>query len=317
MSSEITLHQLRLLREVSARDTIAAAADSLGYTASAVSQQLASLERAAGVPVLERVGRNVRLTDAGRELVHHADRLLSGVEAAQLAVERLANAVEGTLTLSVYESVATTLLPALLHELGVRYPALSIRTRQWEPDSAIDALARGELDLAFTIDYPHAPASPRTDVVRFPILDDRFHLVVPADQHPGTDVIALDQYADHQFIASPISESCGRCVVLACRGAGFEPDVVHQIDDYTTAVRLVAAGHGVALVPDLGLNEIPPGVAVIDLADPVIRRVELSCRTTSADRPAIIAVRDTLLHCVDSTIDHLAPAASRDQRTRL
>jgi DNA-binding transcriptional LysR family regulator len=260
-----------------------------------VSQQLAGLERAAGVPVLERAGRNVRLTDAGRELVRHADRLLAGVEAAQLAVEQLANGVEGTLTLSVYESVATTLLPVLLRELGARYPALSIRTRQCEPDEAIEALVRGELELAFTIDYPHAPATPRTDVVRFPILDDRFHLVVPADQRPGTDAIELSQYADHAFVASPLSESCGRCVILACRRAGFEPDIVHQIDDYPTTLRLVAAGHGVALVPDLGLRQVPDDVAVVELADPLIRRVELSCRATSAGRPAITAVRDTLL----------------------
>lgn len=294
MHSDITLHQLRLLREVAERRTIAAAAETLGYTPSAVSQQLAGLERCTGVAVLERVGRNVRLTDAGRELVRRADSLLAGVEEAQVALERIGSSVQGVLQLSVYESVASTLLPPLLAEVASLHPALSIRTRQLDPDVAVDELALGDLDLAFAIDYRHAPSPPRTDIERFPILDDRFHLVVPSSDSEARDGVALHELAGRPFIASPPDWSCGRCVIVACRSAGFEPDIVHQIDDYPTTLKLVAAGQGVALVPDLGLADPPPGIRVVELADPIVRTVELATRTASAQRPAIVAVLEIL-----------------------
>jgi DNA-binding transcriptional LysR family regulator len=294
MQAEITLHQLRLLREVAGRRTIAAAADSLGYTPSAVSQQLAGLERSTGIAVLERVGRNVRLTDAGRELVRHADGLLSGVEAAQVALERVNGSVQGTLEMSVYESVAATLLPPLLADLAARHPHLSIRTRQMDPDVAIDELAMGDLDLAFTIDYHHAPDAPRNDIERFTILDDHFHLAVPADDELEGTSVSLTAVAARAFIASPPDWSCGRCVLVACRNAGFEPDIVHQIDDYPTTLKLVGAGQGVALIPDLGLVDAVPGVRVLDLETPITRSVQIAYRIASAQRPAIIAVRDAL-----------------------
>ncbi len=210
---EMSLQQLRMLREVANRQTIAAAADSLGYTASAVSQQLSGLEKATGVAVLERVGRNVRLTDAGRELVRHADDLLAGMEAAQVAIERLSCEVRGTLAITVFESVAATMLVPLLDKLAVRHPDLHLRTRQMDPDLAMDALASGELDLAFTIDYPHAPAPLRDDVTRYSLLDDILYLVVREDDPLAAQGrVRLADLAPRPFIASPSGMSCGRCV---------------------------------------------------------------------------------------------------------
>lgn len=291
---DFNLHQLRMLREVARRKTIAAAAESLGYTSSAISQQLANLEKATGVAVLERVGRNVRLTDAGRELVRHADDLLARFEAAQVAVERVNNEVRGQLDMAVYESVAATLLAPLLARLRSAYPDLSLRTRQADPDQALDALAAGDIDLAFAIDYRHAPAPPRDDIVRFPLLEDRFHLVVAENDALRGPRVALADLANRPFISSPPSLSCGRCVVSACRDAGFDPDIVHQLDDYPTTLLLVAAGEGVALVPDLGLIEKPPGIRVIELEGTFSRTVQLAYRSASAGRPSIVAVRDAL-----------------------
>ncbi|MGH9151828.1 MAG: LysR family transcriptional regulator, partial [Acidimicrobiales bacterium] len=172
------MQQLRMLREVAQRGTIAAAASFMGYTPSAVSQQLGALERTTGVAVLERVGRNVRLTDAGRELVRHATELLAGLDAALVAMERVANEVRGDLVVSVYESVAATLLVPLLERLAVSHPGLRLRTRQLEPDAAIDDVAAGDVDLAFTIDYAHAPARRRPAVTRFSLVEDFFRVVV-------------------------------------------------------------------------------------------------------------------------------------------
>ena len=288
---DFSIQQLRMLREVAERGTIAAAADALGYTPSAVSQQLGALERGTGVEVLERVGRNVRLTDAGRELVRHAEELLRGMEAAQAALEQVGTEPRGVLEVAVYESVASTLLPEILNRLAIEHPDLQLRTRQIDPDQAIDALALGEIDLAFAIDYTHTPAPRRPGIERDRIVDDHFHLVVPDDHHLQGPVVDLADLADERFIASPLEMSCGRCVAAACRAAGFEPDVVHQLDDSPTTVRLVAAGQGIGLVPDLGLVHAIDGVRILDLATPVVRNVELAYRTASAERPAITAVR--------------------------
>lgn len=296
---EFTIQQLRLLREVATRGTIAAAAAAIGYTPSAVSQQLAGLERAVGTPPLERVGRNVRLTDAGRELVRHADDILARVEETQVALERLQGEARGELSISVYESVGSTLLAPLLRLLAVRHPALRLRSQFLDPEFAIDALAMGELDLAFTIDYADAPEEPRTDVIRELVLNDQFYLVVPDDDHLTGPTVSLDKVADRPFVASPPHLSCGRYVVMACRRHGFEPDVVHQLDDYPTTLRLVAAGVGVSLVPSLGLVDVPPGVRTIPLRTPVARQVQLAYRTASADRPAIGAIRTALADVVD------------------
>jgi DNA-binding transcriptional LysR family regulator len=295
----MSLQQLRMLREVANRNTIAAAADSLGYTSSAVSQQLSGLEKATGVAVLERVGRNVRLTDAGRELVRHAEDLLAGMEAAQVAIERMAGEVRGSLTITIFESVAGTLLVPLLDRLAERHPELQMRTLQMDPDLAMDALASGELDLAFAIDYPHAPAPRRDDVTRFSLFDDVLRLVVNEDDElAGASVVRMADLADRAFISSPVGLSCGRCVVVACRDAGFEPDVAHQVDDFATSLHLVTAGRGVALIPDLGLVDLAPNLRVVDIDPPVSRLVQLAYRSTNVDRPAIVAVQDALCEIV-------------------
>ena len=307
---DFTLQQLRLLREVATRGTIAAAATAVGYTPSAVSQQLAGLERAVGMAVLERVGRNVRLTDAGRELVDHANQLLTDVEAAQVALERVAGEARGQLLVSIYQSVGSTLLAPLLSLLATRHPDLQLRTQFFDqnPDEAIDRLAMGELDLAFAKDYPDAPEEPRDGIVRELLLDDRFALVVADDDPLTGPTVSLDQLADRPFIASPPGVSCGRRVVTACRQHGFEPNIVHELDDYPTAMQLVAAGVGISLIPSLGLVHAPPGVRAIALDEPVSRHVQLAFREASADRPAVVAVRAALADVI-ADLDIPVPAA--------
>ncbi len=291
---DISLQQLRILCEVAERGTIAAAADSLGYTPSALSQQLRNLENATGVAVLERVGRNVRLTDAGRELVGHARSLLAGLEAAQAAVERVSQEVKGTLTMGTFESVAANALPALLARLAEDHPQLRIRTAELEPDEAITALASGDMDLSFTVDYRHAPTAPTPGIRRDTVVEEYFRLVVADDDPLTGTTVPLADLADRSFICSSPRLSCGRCIVTACRSAGFEPDIAHINDDYPTALQLVAAGQGVALIPDLGLVQRPRGVRVLETSPKFSRTVQIAIREASADRPAIVAVLRTI-----------------------
>ncbi len=288
---DVSIQQLRVLREVAARETIAAAAESLGYTPSALSQQLRNLERATGVPVHERVGRNVRLTDAGRELVGHARSLLDGLEAAQAAVERVTDEARGTLTMGTFESVAATALPPLLSGLAAAHPDLRLRTAELDPDEAIASLASGDIDLSFAVDYPHAPAPPTPGIRRDTVVEEPFRLVVADDDPLTGHSVALADLVDRPFICSSPKLGCGRCIVTACRTAGFEPDIADVNDDYSIALHLVAANQGVALIPDLGLVRRPDGVRVLDTEPRFSRTVQVAYREASADRPAIVAVR--------------------------
>ncbi|MEM7139458.1 MAG: LysR family transcriptional regulator [Actinomycetota bacterium] len=292
---DLTLHQLRLFLAVVDHGTIAAAADAVGYTPSAISQQLGGLEKAVRTPVFERVGRGLRLTDAGRILATHARGLLDGAEEALVAVARVDTSVTGVVNLGAFESVAGTLVPELLVAARARHPELEIRMSQIsDPDDSLAAVVRGDLDLAFTIDYPHAPNEIRDDLERWTISHDRFHAVVPIDDPLPDRPVSLSQLAERAFISSPPEMSCGRCVAAACRGAGFEPTINHALDDYPTSLRLIAAGEGVALIPDLGLLDPPAGVRVLPLIEPVGRTIQLAVRRASASRPTCVAVRDLL-----------------------
>ena len=292
---DLTLHQLRLFLAVVDHGTITGAAAAIGYTPSAVSQQLSGLEQACGAAVFERVGRGVRLSDAGRVLVEHARRMLDAAEAALAAVARVDSVVEGVIDLAAYESVTSTLVPPLLRNARSTFPDLEIRVRQMDPDDSLPALLRGEVDLAFTVDYPHASIAPLDGLRYWDVTHDRFHLVVPDDEPIGDGPVALTTMADRPFVASPPGMTCGECVVAACRAAGFEPQISHALHDYPTSLQLVAAGEGVALVPDLGLLRPPPGVRIVPLATEVTRTVQLAVRAASETRPAFVAVRDMLV----------------------
>lgn len=286
---DVSIQQLRMLREVHSQGTIAAAADHLGYTASAVSQQLSAIERITGVAVLERVGRNVFLTDAGLELVAHAGTILDQLEEAQAAVERVAQTVAGTLRIGVIESVANSILPPLLSTLTDQHVDLDLRTRQAD-QGAVQKVQSGELDLAFTVDHPEALDNQNDRIDRLLVCCDWFKVVLHEDDPMGSSVIDLADLAERRLIASPPQLSCGRRLVEACRTAGFEPDYAHQLDDYPTILRLVASGAGVGLVPELGLRRVLEGIRLAELKEPVSRRIELVWRRSSTDRPAIQAV---------------------------
>lgn len=318
---DVTVQQLRMLCAVARHGTIAAAAGHLGYSPSAVSQQLAALERTLGRDVMERVGRNVRLTDVGRVLVARGDDVLERLEAALVEVEQVDQEVAGDITLTVYDSIASTVLADALTSLRDRHPSLRVRTRHREPDAAVEELRRGEVDLAFTIGYSTAPSDAADDVVRWEFAVDPFHVAVPETWPPTGPTMQLATIAGAPLIVSPLASSCGRCVRDACRAAGFEPDVLHEVDDYRTSLALVAGGHGVALVPELGLGEVPRGVRTAVVDPSVTRSIQLAVRASSASRPALLAIRATFGPLLQDRTrrpprgDLLTPRTSADARS--
>lgn len=295
---DLSVQQLRMLREVSLQGTIAAAANNLGYSASAVSQQLASIEKQTGVAVLERLGRNVLLTDAGKALVSHADVILIEMEKAQAAMERSAKVAGGTIKLGVMESLGSTLLPDLLVDLAKTAPELTLQTQISDISIAIDEVRSGTFDASFILDYPAIPVERDANLERLLICLDSFKLVVPADDVlVGT--VQLSELGDRPMIGPPVHLECGLTVTNACRDSGFEPNLVHALDDYPVCLRMVAAGAGISLMPDLSLHSVPDGVRILDLKEPFARKIELVYRKSSAERPSIRA----LVAAVDRVAD--------------
>jgi DNA-binding transcriptional LysR family regulator len=287
----LDVRRLRVLRELAARGTIAATADALGYTAPAVSQQLAALEREAGVPLLERNGRTRRLTPAGEELVERTEGILRELEAAEAALEATTTRVAGVLRCAAFASAHRALLPRAIAALARRHPDLRVSTQDMEPEESLPALKLGELDLALAQEYAFAPNPSDPAIERTDLLEDPLRVALP-ESHPLATASSVDvRDLEHEpWIAGREGSFCHLVVVHSTRAAGYEPRLAHITNDFDVSYALVQAGAGVGLVPELA-GPPPPGVVVrpIDGAPPS-RRIYVAVRAGSSARPAIAAM---------------------------
>ena len=289
----LDVRRLRVLREFAARGTIAATADALGYTPPAVSQQLAALEREAGVELLERNGRMRRLTPAGEELVARTEAVLRELEAAEAALERTATEVAGVLRAAAFPSAHRALFPRALSRLRARHPDLEVHTRELEPEDSVPKLKLGELDLVLAQEYDFAPGTADPALERTPLVEDPLRLAVR--EGFGGDRVDLARHADVPWIAGREGSFCHAVVLHVCRAAGVEPRITHFTNDFATVYALVAAGAGFALVPELA-GPPPPGVRIVPAAQPIPpRRVFAAVRAGSSGRPAVAACLDALM----------------------
>jgi DNA-binding transcriptional LysR family regulator len=294
----LDVRRLRLLRELSARGTIGAVAEALSYSPSAVSQQLAQLEREAGVPLLERAGRNVRLTAAAQTLVGHTDALLSRLEAAEADLEAAAERITGTLRVAAIQSAALYLLAPALRRLSAAHPALRVEVSDLEPEESMPALALGSLDLVLGDEYPFLPLPPDPRLLVEPLVEEHFRLMLPRE-HPlaaGGGPVALSALRDEPWAMGKVGTHYAELTIRACRAlGGFEPDIRHRSTDLLILLALVANGQAVTLLPDLVRAEREPGVAVRDVAEaPLTRTVFAAIRRGSTGRPALRALRAAL-----------------------
>lgn len=290
---DLSLPRLRMLRELRRRGTITAAATALHYTASAVSQQLAQLERDVGTRLFERRGRRVQLTDQGVLLAEHAEEILAAVERATQALEDTGESVGAKLTAGVWASVASGLLPDALTALARTHPGISVRTRELAPEATAAAVRDGALDLSFVLDYSNYPMTWDRGLQRAIIAVERIYAAVPIGAVPATGV-TLAELAEHPWILAPARSHFGQAARLAFQSAGVAPRIDHEVEEQATAMAMVAAGLGVTLVSDLGLALRPPGVDIITLGDALTRTVSLAYRTNTARRPALLLVVDAI-----------------------
>ncbi|GAA3384740.1 LysR family transcriptional regulator [Cryptosporangium minutisporangium] len=282
----LDVRRLHLLRELSHLGTIAAVAEAHSYTASAVSQQLAALQREAGVPLLERTGRGVSLTAAGAALVAHAEDALSALEAADATLAAARSGLAGPLGVGAFPSAVRTLLPAALVSLGRAHPSLVLRVTELDPVEVPAALRTRQVDVALVHDYDLVPAAPDTTEESVPVLDERVHLAVPAGWSED-DADPIRACAQAAWIVGSPGTLCHTLAVRACLAAGYAPRVRHYADDFTAVLALVAAGQGVALVPRLAVEHLPSGVRLVEL--PIHRRTRIAYRRGSGAHPAIAA----------------------------
>ncbi|MFF9479406.1 LysR substrate-binding domain-containing protein [Streptomyces sp. NPDC014733] len=285
--------QLRTLLELAGGATMTAAAATLGYTPGAVSQHIAALERATGAELVRRAGRRVELTDAGRTLAVHAERILAAQAAALAALERGRGEVAGRLVLGVFGSAAAVLLPPALHRLRARHPAVRVVSREVDVDQAYAEVCAGRVDLALGLDYPDAPLPRDGKVELVRLRTERFALAVPAGCPPREAVcgtLRLAGAAELAWILPAPASHYGRAVRTACRRAGFEPRVAHEVTDTATSLAMVAAGLGVAPVTELMLRLRSEGVTVVPLADPLERHLVVAVDAVARRRPPVAAL---------------------------
>lgn len=288
--------KLRLLHELDRRGTIAATAEAMYLTPSAVSQQLAGLAREVGVPLLERRGRSVVLTGQARVLLAHAEEMRELAERTRAALDAWADGTVGRVRVGSLATGITALVGPAIVRLRDERPGLTVRVSEQEPDEALDLLDAGELEIAVTVDYPGAPSREDARYRRVDLIADVMDAVVPAS-HPlaGRPSIHLAELAGDVWVGAAASDACGHIVTGICAAAGFSPDVQHYCREWDAVAALVAAGVGVALIPRSAGPLRPRDLSVLPVAGaPATRLLFALTRAGTEQDPATRATLEAL-----------------------
>jgi DNA-binding transcriptional LysR family regulator len=281
----LELRRLRLLKELHERGTIAAVADALQFTPSAVSQQLAMLERETGVTLLQKAGRGVRLTDPALVLVEHARALLDRAARAEADLAAAAGTVAGRARIATFQSVALELALPMMERLERDAPRQRTELVEGEPEQAIPALALGDLDLVLGDEWEHQPLRLPPGLERHELFDDPVQLALPDERKDAT----FRDLHDAPWTTGNPGMAWEDMTQRACRAlGGFGPDLRHPTADATVSLALVARGLAVALVPSLAIPEHHPGVTLKPTG--VKRRIMAVVREADAARPSVQAL---------------------------
>jgi DNA-binding transcriptional LysR family regulator len=306
---ELDLRRLRMLRELQERGTLGAVADALRYSPSAVSQQLAVLEKDVGVALLEKAGRGVRLTDAGRLLAQHADVLLAAADTARTDLASLTGEVRGTVRAGGLQSATRHLLVPALRETLRDHPQVRVEVTELELEQALPELRLGSLDLVVSDEYDGYPR-PRPAALVFEVLhQEPLSLVLPHD-HPQArrgGPVPIASLCDEVWVSSATGTGHHAVVVGTCRSlGGFEPDLRHRSNDADVQLDLVRTAGAVALLPALTIPADDRTLAVRHLRATLGRRLVVITRE-GPPAPAL----ETFLAAVREQADALGHPATR------
>ena len=292
----LDVKRLRVLREVAARESFSGAADALYLSQSAVSQQVATLEREVGMPLLERTNGGPKLTDAGQTLVDHADAVIARLEEAERELAAIAGLEGGRLRLASFPTASATLVTRAVSDFRERYPGVELQLAEADPEDSVPALRRGEFDLVLTFDYPFAPGEPDRDLERRLLIEERMQVALPPGHRLAKrKAVKLEDLCEEDWLTGVSSGSCRVHILTLCRTAGFEPRISFESDDYQVLQGLVSAGVGVTLMPDLALAGRRPDMELrpVSPSSP-IRRVWATALAAGSRAPATDAMLDVL-----------------------
>ncbi|WP_079277666.1 LysR family transcriptional regulator [Streptomyces sp. CB03234] len=285
----LDVRRMQVLRAVVTSGSITAAATNLGYTPSAVSQQVAALEKQAGIPLLERVGRGVRPTEAGQLLSEHAAVIGRQVAEAETALTDLRARRTGLLSIRYFATAGATLVAPALARLHQEHPGIRVDLRMTDPQDPLPEVTEGRADLAVVV----RPRGRLHDGIHFAhLLDDPYRAILPTGHRLAAKrVLDLADLAGEPWVRGDGPGPCLDAVIEGCAAAGFSPDFVVESEDYATAQGFVAAGLGVGLIPAMGLTNRHPGVVVRKVRRPEpLRVIHAAVRESSLGRPALRAL---------------------------
>jgi DNA-binding transcriptional LysR family regulator len=293
----LDVRRLRVLREVANRGSFSAAADTLHFTQSAVSQQIAALEKEAGMPLVERSARGVRLTQAGEVLIGHTDVILARLADAEAELAAISGLRGGRLRMASFPTAGATIAPKAIARFRELHPDVEISMVPAEPPEGIDKLRTGEVDLSLLIDTPWE-SDPADGVDRVHLLDDPMFVCLPrAHPHASKARLRLEDLADEAWLLGT-GTACPDVAILlrACASAGFEPRIGFNSDDYLAIQGFVAAGMGIALIPDLALVTVRDDVVIREVASrPIVRRITAATLAGAYLSPATEAMLEILV----------------------
>lgn len=270
----IDVRKLRMLAELERLGTVAAVAEALHLTAPGVSQQLNALERELGVPLTERRGRRLALTPAGVLLAGHGREVMDRLSLAELEVDAVRRGATGAYRVAAFPSAARTLVAGAWVALDAAGSGLKLEVATLEPEDALAALAAGSADLAVVHSYSNIPRQLPDGILAEPIAEEPVWLALRSDDPLAPrdgGAVELAALSERRWIAPDAAFSCYEMVERACGLAGFRPRIAVRSVDFAVQLAFVAAGAGVALVPDLTVDGIPDGVVLAPLAAPVAR----------------------------------------------
>jgi DNA-binding transcriptional LysR family regulator len=288
--------RLVVFREVVAHGSFSTAAEALSYSQSAVSQAIATLESETGAPLIERRRGGVRPTAAGAALGAHIGGILARMEAAETEIAAIAAGHGGQLRTASFPTAGATLMPQAIAAFRASHPGVDVTLAEGDPEEVAPRLRAGEFDLALLFEFEGIGERLGAGIRRFELFEDPLHLALPRD-HPlaGRERLRLEDLRDEAWVQTSAASACGRQVIRSCHAAGFEPSVSFESDDYQTVQGLVAAGVGVALIPQLALATVREDICVrpLDPTSPV-RRVFAATPRAAAVTPAVATMLDVL-----------------------
>ena len=297
----LNLARLRILDEVVRRGSLSAAADSLNYSQSAVSQAIATLESEVGVSLLERLPRGVRPTAAGAALATHAEGIFTRLEAAEEEVAAIAGLRGGSLRMASFPSAGATLMPLAIARFRAAHPDVELSLAEGEPEDIAPRLRGGEFDLVLLYEFP-GESELSAKIQRFDLLSDPLDLALPkVHSLADRERIRLEDLKTESWIQTSANSPCARHVMRRCHEAGFEPRVSFESDDYQTVQGLVAAGVGIALVPGLALPSVREDITVRPLHPRSPERTVLAATPRGAPVTPAVA---TMLDILRGTVEH-------------